>query len=108
MVVTPILESRATVHVVGRRAAATPDPNQQADALSDVLRELATLTHGQYTPIYAAASYAIALDRLADRLATEMMIQYLAPQGAASASGSNVRVGVKIPGARVTGLGVSP
>jgi len=104
---TPILDSHATVHVIGKRPAAAPDADPQAPGVSDVLREIASLTHGQYTTIYTSASYAIALDRLADRLATEMMIQYLAPQGAASASGSDVRVGVKIPGARVTGLGVS-
>jgi hypothetical protein len=69
-----------------------------------VLREIGTLTHGQYTTIYSPASYAIALDRLADRLASEMMIQYLTTDAAPA---PDVRVGVKVPGAKVTGLGVS-
>ncbi len=101
---TPILDSHAAVHVVGRRPPAAPEPDSPAPP-ADVLRELATLSHGQYTTIYSPASYSIALDRLADRMATEMMIQYLAPPG--GSAGSDVRVGVKIPGARVTGLGVA-
>lgn len=102
---TPILDSRAVVHVVGRRPPVAADPDGSTEPAPDVFRELATLTHGQYTTIYSPASYAIALDRLADRLATEMMIQFLAPPD--RGAGGEVRVGVKIPGARVTGLGVS-
>jgi hypothetical protein len=101
----PILDSRVAVHVIGRRPAAAAEPDSSAQPVPDVFRELATVTHGQYTTIYSPASYAIALDRLADRLATEMMIQFLAPPD--RAAGGEVRVGVKIPGARVTGLGVS-
>jgi hypothetical protein len=100
-----ILESHAAVHVVGRRAGAAADPDGSVLQAPDVLRELATLAHGQYTTIFTPASYAIALDRLADRLATEMMIQFLAPSG--PGAGGEIRVGVRIPGARVTGLGVS-
>ena len=74
-------------------------------AAPDVLREVAELTHGQYTTIYTQASYGIALDRLADRLATEVMVQFLVPPNVPATS--DVRAGVKIPGARVTGLGVS-
>lgn len=101
----PIVESRIPVHVIARRESATADPANPENSIKDVLREVSTLTHGQYTTIYSPASYAIALDRLADRLATELMIQYLAPPDAPS--GGEVRAGVKIPGARVTALGVS-
>ena len=101
---TPILATGAPIYVVANRAseaggtAATPGAD-------DVLRAIAEQTHGQYTVIYSAASYAVALDRLADRLSTEMMIEYLVP-GAAPPAG-DVRVGVRIPGASATGLGVS-
>jgi hypothetical protein len=44
-----------------------------------------------------------ALDRLADRLAIEMMVQYLVPPGPRE---GDAKVGVRIPGARVVGLGV--
>jgi hypothetical protein len=98
---TPILRSGASVYVVANRADGAAAPDQPGD---DVLRALAEQTRGQYTAIYSSASYAIALDRLADRFATEMMIEYLVP--GAEPSG-DVRVGVKIPGARATGLGVS-
>ena len=98
---TSILESRVPVHVIAHRSVAD-GPTQTA---ADVLREVSNLTRGQYTTIYAAASYPIALDRLADRLSMEMMIEFLVPPG--STSGGEVRAGVKVPGARVTGIGVS-
>ncbi len=97
---TPILESGAAVHVIALRDAGALPP----EGAADVLRALAEQTRGRYVPIYAAASYAIALDRLADRLSTEVMIDYLVPP---DSSGVNARVGIRVPGARVTGLGVS-
>ena len=45
------------------------------------LRVLADQTHGQYTTIFSSASYSTALDRLADKLSAELMIQYLVPAG---------------------------
>ena len=51
------------------------------------------------------AYLAMTLDRLADRLSTEMMVEYLVPNGSKPV---DVRVGVRIPGARVRGLGVAP
>jgi hypothetical protein len=103
---TPILASRASVHVIARRSAAAAEHGPtRADGDGDVLRQLSTLTRGQYTTIYSPASYGIALDGLADRLAAEVMIEYLEPPG--QGTRGEVRVGVKIPGARVTGLGVS-
>ena len=101
---TPVLGSGTAVHVVARRPGVS-EPDPSAQGAPDLFRELANVSHGQYTTIYSAASYAIALDRLADRLAAEMMIQYLSPPG--GSAGGEVRVGVKIPGAKVTGLGVS-
>jgi hypothetical protein len=104
---TPILASRASVHVIARRSAAAAEPGgpTRTDGDGDVLRQLANLTRGQYTTIYSPASYGIALDGLADRLAAEVMIEYVVPPG--QGARGDVRVGVKIPGARVTGLGVS-
>ena len=69
------------------------------------IRSLAEQTHGEFTSIYTAASYQSALDRLADRLSTEMMVEYLVPNGSKPV---DVKVGVRIPGARVRGLGVAP
>lgn len=93
-----ILESGATVHVVQTLPAAI-DP---ADA-GDLLRVVADQTRGQFTPIFSAASYDVAVDRLADRLAIEMMVQYIVPPGPRA---GDVQVGVRKPGARVIGLGV--
>ncbi len=95
-----IINSGAAVHVVQAQASGDDPANAPA---TDLLRVLADQTRGQFTAIYSAASYEAALDRLADRLAIEMMVQYLAPDGART---GDVRVGVRRPGARVVGLGV--
>ncbi len=101
---TPILESGATVHVVvlGNAPGGTSDAPPRS---TETLRALTEETQGQFTTIYAAASYQAALDRLADRLAPELMIEYLVPVG--SSSGNDVQLGVRIPGARVNGRGVT-
>ena len=88
-----VLVSSVANRGTGTSTAAQPD---------DLLRALAEETRAAYTPIYSAASYQIALDRLADRLATEMMIEFLVPPEAAAAG--DVRVGVRTPGARATVL----
>ena len=99
-VLTPILESGASVHVVVHRQAATA-PGQSSEAL----RALADETHGQFTTIFAAASYQVALDRLADRIAPELLVDYVVPVG--SSHGNDVSVGVRIPGSRVEARGVT-
>lgn len=95
-----IIESGAAVHVVQLQpeSAATDDPG-----VPDLLKVVADQTKGQFTPIFSAASFGAALDRLADRLAVEMMIQYVVPPGP---SAGDVRIGVRMPGSRVIGLGV--
>ena len=103
-----IFESGAFVSAVVRRAPETVPGGRGLSARPDdrdMLRDLSDQTHGQYISVFSPASYSVALDRLADRLATEMMIQYLIPSG--DPSTADVRVGVKAPGARVRGLGVS-
>ena len=95
-----IIDSGAAVHVV--QAQVVGDTSAD-DAPPDLLRVVAEQTRGQFTAIYSAASYEAALDRLADRLAIELMVQYLAPDGPRT---GDVRVGVRRPGARVVGLGV--
>jgi hypothetical protein len=103
-ILTPILESGATVHVVVNRDASVTGGGG-SDKSSEALHVLADQTRGQFITIYSPASYRIALDRLADRLAPELMIEYLVPVG--SSNGQDVQLGVRIPGARVNGLGVS-
>ncbi|MEQ1869892.1 MAG: hypothetical protein ABL961_07695 [Vicinamibacterales bacterium] len=95
-----IVTSGASVHVVEERQATTT-ANEAGD---DLLKVVADQTRGQYTTIYSPASFSIALDRLADRLAAELMIQYLVPPGDRT---GDAKVGVRRPGALVLGLGVS-
>jgi hypothetical protein len=101
-VLAPIIDSGAVVHVIANRAGTGAGAAAQAVT---AIRSLAEQTHGDFTSIYTAASYQSALDRLADRLSTELMIEYLVPNGSKPI---DVKVGVRIPGARVRGLGVAP
>jgi von Willebrand factor type A domain len=97
----PIIDSGAVVHaVVNRGSVEAP-----LGAAMDVVRRLSDQTHGQFTPIFSPASYQVALGRLADRLSTEMMIEYIVPPRSAA---TDIQVGVRIPGARARGLGVRP
>lgn len=93
--------SGAAVHVVQAQPAAAAAPGDPGEP--DLLRVIADQSRGQFTAIFSPASFAAALDRLADRLAIEMMVQYLVPEGPKV---GDVKVGVRIPGARVVGLGV--
>jgi hypothetical protein len=104
--IAPVIDSRAAVHVIARRQAdGSGAPDAGGSRPLDLLRDLAEQTHGRYTAIYSSASYQPALDRLADRLTTELIIEYIVPVGSKP---SDVKVGVRIPGARVLGMGVAP
>ena len=98
----PVVDSGAILHVIANRAG----PASGGDIRpSPALRAIVDQTHGEYTTIYSAASYQVALDRLADRLTSELMIEYLVPVGSKP---NDVKVGVRLVGARVRGLGVAP
>jgi hypothetical protein len=104
----PIVDSGAIVHVVANRTPASAGgeaPVESDDQHAQMLRTVVQQTLGQFTAIYTAASYQAALDRLADRMSSELMIEYLVPPGSRA---GDVKVGVRIPGARVRGLGVRP
>ena len=92
-----ILDSRAIVHVVVH----TPSPRAP---VRDDLRRLTSQSRGQFTSIFSAASFQVALDHLADQMAAEMMIDYMVPGNAPPKE--DVTVGVRRPGARVVGMGV--
>ena len=94
-----IIDSGAIVHVVAEQTAAS------ADRVPAALRTIVNQTRGEFTPIYSAASYQAALDRLVDRMASEILIEYIVPPGSRPV---DAKVGVRLPGARVRGLGVAP
>ena len=103
--VGPIVDSRAVVHVVARRSADGLSGNPGMGRTTEILRTLAEQTRGGLTTIYSSASYQAALDRLAERLTSELLIEYLVPVGSTP---SDVRIGIRVPGATVRGLGVAP
>jgi len=93
----PIIDSRAVTHVV-------TNVNGILQSVQ-LLRGIADQTHGNFTAIYSPSSYQPAIDRLVARLTTEMLIEYIVPVGSKA---SDVKIGIRIPGARVRGLGVAP
>jgi len=95
--IADIIRSGAMVHAIVNQAAGAKGVNE--------LRAVVTQTHGELTTIYSAASYQAALDRLVDRLSSELLVEYISPAGSKAA---DVKVGVRLPGARVRGLGVAP
>jgi VWA domain-containing protein len=101
---TTVLESGAIVHVVAERSFFNRGAAGLPGQYSDILRSLADQTHGQFTTIYSNASFQVALDHLADRLAGEMLIEYVVPSGAPPTA--DVKLGVRLPGAHVRGFGV--
>ena len=99
--IAPIVDSNGIVHVIANRPAQTAGVPRSNPAL----RALAEQSRGEFTVIYSPSSYQAALDRLADRLTSEMLIEYLVPVGSKP---NDVKVGVRIVGAKVRGLGVAP
>jgi hypothetical protein len=100
--IAPIVDSGAILHVIANRTSPVSGSGFRP---GQALRALADQSRGDYTTIFSPASYQSALDRLADRLTTELLIEYIVPVGSKPA---DPKIGVKIPGARVRGLGVAP
>ena len=101
--VASIIDSGAILHVIANRVSQSAAGAGFRPAAA--IRALTEQSRGEYTTIYSAASYQSALDRLADRLTTELLIEYLVPVGSKP---NDVRLGVRIVGAHVRGLGVAP
>jgi hypothetical protein len=102
--IAAIVDSGAMLHVIANRR--TQIVGQMGQIRSGTaLRSIAEQTRGQFTVIYSPASYQPALDRLAERLTSEMLVEYLVPNGSKPA---DVKVGVHVAGAKVRGLGVGP
>jgi hypothetical protein len=102
-----IFDSGAIVHVVSRSSPATaPRGRAYGPRLeADLLRDLSDQTRGYFTTVFSAPSYAVALNNLADRMSTEMIVEYVAPPGPVPPG--EVQIGVRVPGAHVRGLRVS-
>jgi len=101
--IATIVDSAAILHVVANRAAQAPAGGGFRPMAA--IRALAEQSRGGFTAIYSAASFQAALERLADRIAAELLIEYIVPVGSKPI---DVKVGVRIAGARVHGLGVAP
>jgi hypothetical protein len=103
--VAAVVASGAIVHIIASVPARSAGSTTTDISSAAALRGLAEQTRGQFITIYTAASFAAALDQIATRMASELMIEYLVPNGSTA---RDVKVGVRLPGARVRGLGVAP
>jgi hypothetical protein len=101
--IAAIVDSGAILHVVVDRSVQSTSGSGFRPG--GTLRALAEQSRGEYTTIYSAASFQSALDRLAERLTTEMLVEYLVPVGSKP---NDVKLGIRLVGARVRGLGVAP
>ena len=100
----PVLESGANVHVVLQQKTS----GRGSETLQRSIATLVALvdeTRGGLMTIYSPDSYQTALDRLANQLATELMVEYVVPAG--SSNGRDVQVGVRVPGAKVNNWDLS-
>jgi hypothetical protein len=101
--IASIIDSSAILHVIANRAVQTTAGSGFRPTAA--LRALAEQSRGEFTTIYSAASFQAALDKLAERFTTELMIEYIVPVGSKP---NDVKLGVRLAGARVRGLGVAP
>lgn len=98
-----ILDSGANVHVVLQQPSGRNQKSRRSSI--DALVALVDETRGQLTTINSPDLYQAAMDRIANLLATELMVEYLVPAG--SASGNDVRLGVRISGAKIVSWGIA-
>jgi hypothetical protein len=98
-----LVDCAAILHVVANRSVQAMAGNGFRPGAA--IRAVAEQSRGEYTIIYSAASFQSALDRLAERLTTEMLVEYIVPVGSKP---NDVKLGVRLVGARVRGLGVAP
>lgn len=97
-----LVDSNAILHVLAHRSVQTAGSGSRPAA---AIRAISEQSRGEYTIIYSAASFQSALDRLAERLTTELLVEYIVPVGSKP---NDVKLGVRLVGARVRGLGVAP
>jgi hypothetical protein len=95
---TPILESGANVHLVIQQKASDRASELRRQSTAS-LGALVDDTRGWLTTIFSPDSYRPALDRLANQLATELIVEYVVPAG--SSSGGDVQFGVRVAGATI-------
>ena len=106
-----IIDSGAVVHVVAHApdtsgpAGWSPPDGAATTGAEGAFRSIAQQMHGEFAAIFASPSYQPALDRLVTRLTTELLVEYIVPVGSRAL---DVTIGVRVPGARVRGLGVAP
>jgi hypothetical protein len=98
------VSARGTIlHVVARRSSGVTPSSRAAANRDEELHALAEQSRGQFITIYTAASFEAALGQLAARMTSELMIEYLVPN---QSKATEVKLGVRVAGARVRGLGV--
>ena len=113
----PVLASRSIVHVVemrsinasgrlgnvrGRRNFTSDRAAEAALGLQEVLQGLVTRTRGDYDRVFAASGFAASLERLQQRLSSEVVVEYASTGGAPT----ELRIGTRVVGGVVRGIGL--
>ena len=98
-----IADSGAILHIVANRSVQAMGGTGFRPGAA--LKAVAEQSRGEFTTIYSAASFQAALERLAERMTSEIMVEYIVPVGSKP---NDVKLGIRVPGARVHGLGVAP
>lgn len=98
----PIRESGANVHMVIQQRTSSRVDEQQKKSIAELV-DLVDATRGELITVFGLDAFQLALDRLANKLATEVMVEYVVPAG--SSIEKDVKFGVR--GARVSNWGVS-
>ena len=107
----PLSRSHAIVRVVDRRRppASTPRSGGRDQAVQtalgdeDILQEFAERTQGQFIQIAGASGYQAALDQLLEQMASEWIVAY---EGLAQPHSRSMRLGIRMPGATIRGIGL--
>jgi hypothetical protein len=97
-----VVASGAILHVVAHRPARS-DGTIADSTGAGALRLLAEQSRGEFIAVYTPASFEAALVRIAARMTSELMVEYLVPN---QSRAGDVKLGVRLPGAQVRGLGV--
>ena len=107
----PLSRSHAIVRVVDRRRpqASTARSGGRDQAVQtalgdeDILREFVERTQGQFIQIAGASGYQAALDQALEQMASEWIVAY---EGLAQPHSRSVRLGIRLPGATIRGIGL--
>lgn len=89
-------------NVRGRRNFTSDRTAEAALALQELLQAIVTQTQGDYDRVFSPSGYHSSLERLRQRLAAEVVVEYVP----AAADSKALRIGTRVPGGAVRAIGL--